>query len=462
MFLRLRRAVHLSAISAALLFSSANSLFAVEGPSFDCSSGVRQTLAVILCTVPEAAQADWNLNSAYWALFSDDREETTFNMAVNQRCALPPLETEQQRAGRVFIQDLRRRMGTGLPIPNIPSPQPLTEQHVRCVFNAFNTRAAALRDRLRGDALVESKLSPEEHIDVQVALDRKGFLRNRERRYGSNPDGQFGPNTRAAIRDFQRSINAEPTGFLSNEQRLTLLECPEERAAREAAREKARQDAIEAKRLAEQKAEEDAEARERKHLEDLAAKAAELRRKIEDAQKKGTEYADKEVDLNWSISERFNPMTDQTEYSVSSTQKNSGVLALTEGQCQKNQIVFEATLHDAKDPDTPLGIPGSTPGGIVGNKRINDDTAFATTFLNDKFRNRVILARLSFQDDATEQADTIWRILAEIETAKGTMIIKIPTFDKNNQKLIAACKRQYEIEKIRQYPALPSISNPKF
>jgi len=52
--------------------------------------------------------------------------------------------------------------------------------------------------------------------------------------------------------------------------------------------------------------------------------------------------------------------------------------------------------------------------------------------------------------------------LAEIETAKGTMIIKIPTFDKNNQKLIAACKRQYEIEKIRQYPALPSISNPKF
>jgi hypothetical protein len=182
----------------------------------------------------------------------------------------------------------------------------------------------------------------------------------------------------------------------------------------------------------------------------LAAKAAELRRKIEDAQKKGTEYADKEVDLNWSISERFNPMTDQTEYSVSSTQKNDGVLALTEGQCQKNQIVFEATLHDAKDPDTPLGIPGSTPGGIVGNKRINDDTAFATTFLNDKFRNRVILARLSFQDDATEQADTIWRILAEIETAKGTMIIKIPTFDKKNQKLIAACKRQYEIEKIRQ------------
>src|SRR5262245_59996686 len=198
MFLCSRRAFHLTAISAGLLFSSANNLFAVERPSFDCSKGVRQTLAVILCAVPEAARADWNVNSAYWALFSDDREEITFNMAVNQRCALPSLETQQQRAGRIFIQELGRRMGTGLPIPNIPSPEPLTEQHVGRVINAFNTRAAALRERLRGDALVESKLSPDEHINVQVALDRKGFLRNRERRYGNNPDGQFGPNTRAA------------------------------------------------------------------------------------------------------------------------------------------------------------------------------------------------------------------------------------------------------------------------
>jgi hypothetical protein len=265
MFLRSRKAVHLSAVSVTLFFSGANNLFAVEGPSFDCRSGVRQTLAVILCTVPEAAQADWNLSSAYWALFSDDREEATFNITVNQRCALPQLETQQQRNGRIFVQELGRRMGPSLPIPNITSPEPLTEQHVRCVISAFNTRTAALRDRLRGDALVESKLGPDEHIDIQIALDKKGFLRNRESRYGNSPDGQFGPNTRAAIKDFQRSIHSEPTGFLSNEQRLTLLENPEERAARaaeEAAREKAKQDAIEAKRLAEQKAKEIAEAQE--------------------------------------------------------------------------------------------------------------------------------------------------------------------------------------------------------
>src|SRR5689334_13438962 len=146
MFLRFRRTVHLSVVSVAVFFSGGNNLSAVEGPSFDCRSGVRQTLAVILCTVPEAAQADWNLSSAYWALFSDDREEATFNTTVNQRCALPPLETQQQRNGRFFIQQLGR--GAGLPIPNIPSPEPVTERHVRCVINAFNARTAALRERL--------------------------------------------------------------------------------------------------------------------------------------------------------------------------------------------------------------------------------------------------------------------------------------------------------------------------
>jgi uncharacterized protein len=83
----------------ALVLSVGNPALAVEGPSFDCTHGVRQTLAVILCTDPEAAQADWDVNRAYWALFADDREETTFNESVNLRCALPRLETQQERAG---------------------------------------------------------------------------------------------------------------------------------------------------------------------------------------------------------------------------------------------------------------------------------------------------------------------------------------------------------------------------
>ena len=452
--LRARRPIQFIAMAAALLFRGSQAI-AVDGPSFDCSHGVRQTLAVILCINPEAAQADWDVNRAYWALFTDDREETKFNEAVNQRCAIPPLETQQERAGRFFVQELTREMfgSSGLPIP---TPQPLTEQHVRCVVNAFHNRAATLRSRLTGDALAESNLSPDEHINIQVALARKGFLQNRIRGYGANADGQFGPNTRLAIKDFQRSMGAQASGFLSNEQRVALVENPEEREARvaqAAAQEKARQDALEAQKRAEELAKQAALEQRKKHLEEEVAKAAEWRQKIDEAQKKGAEYV-KVTDLKWSLFERTDPMTDEQNYTVSSTQLNgTGALAAVEGVCLKDQVVFEATLHNADDQKMPLGF-ASGGGGIVGRKRINDNAVFANVFPQDRWQNRIVLSRMSFRNEDAESADTTWRVLAEIETSQGTLYIKVPMFDSKIQKLITACKRRYEVEKRRQ--ALPN------
>jgi hypothetical protein len=269
-------------------------------PILRLNQGVRQTLAVILCVDPKAAQADWDVNRAYWASFTDDREETAFNQMVIQRCALPRLETAQERTGRIFIQELGRRFGPGLPIP---TPQPVTQQHVNCVISAFHNRAAALRGRLTGDALAEANLSPDEHVDIQVALARKGFLQNRLKGYGANADGQFGPNTRSAIKEFQRSIGAQATGFLSNEQRLALAESPEEREGR-IAREKSR-------REAQKRAEELEKQREKERLEDELKKGVEWRQKIDEAQKKGTDYAATVApDLDWVLRESTNIMTD--------------------------------------------------------------------------------------------------------------------------------------------------------
>jgi hypothetical protein len=95
-----------------LTFFTSSSLFAFDGPSFDCSHGVRQTLAAILCSVPEAAQADWDISNAYWALYSEDREETAFGQNVNKRCALPALESSQEQAGRILLQG----MGNAMPV----------------------------------------------------------------------------------------------------------------------------------------------------------------------------------------------------------------------------------------------------------------------------------------------------------------------------------------------------------
>ncbi len=84
-----------------------------------------------------------------------------------------------------------------------------------------------LRAKLQGDALAESQLTPEQHIEIQAALDQQGFLRKRVQHYGTSLDGEFGPNTRAAIKEFQKSIGAQATGFLSQKQRNALLEIPE-------------------------------------------------------------------------------------------------------------------------------------------------------------------------------------------------------------------------------------------
>ena len=78
-------------------FSGTEAL-AVNGPSFDCSNGVRQTLAVILCTDPAAAQADWDVNRAYWALFTDDRRET------------PPLTRQSICAAHFHVSKLNRNV----------------------------------------------------------------------------------------------------------------------------------------------------------------------------------------------------------------------------------------------------------------------------------------------------------------------------------------------------------------
>src|ERR1700742_909210 len=112
-----------SIAAIALLFLAVcepSAAFAIDGPSFDCSHGVRQTLAAILCSVPSAAQADWDLSNAYWALNSDDREETRFGQEVNRRCGLPPLETSGEQAGRLMLQGIGS-MIAGAPL-RIPAP----------------------------------------------------------------------------------------------------------------------------------------------------------------------------------------------------------------------------------------------------------------------------------------------------------------------------------------------------
>jgi hypothetical protein len=229
------------------------------------------------------------------------------------------------------------------------------------------------------------------------------------------------------------------------------------RLDRETAAAKARQDALDAERQREEQARRDEEKRkqdaidqENKRQEEEAKKAAEWREKIEEAKKKGPEYAARIRDITWSLTERMNPMTEEIEYKVSSTQPNGkGAVAFIDGVCVKDRVVFQATLQDANDPNRPLGCPPSAEGAVVGNKRINEDRVLPTAFPTGKWRNRITVSTLSFSQNSAESADTTWRALAEVETSQGTLYIKIPMFNEKIQTLITNCQRQYELEKRR-------------
>lgn len=165
-----------------------------QKPTFRCGSA-KSSIARILCNEKEGPVADWELSAAIWALRNsfDEVSSNAFAQAQTQwffslypKCAL----ASEQATWRSKQAD--------------------------CVIGAFRARAREYQSRLRGDALVETQLSPEERSRLQAGLIALGFLDN-------EPDGEFGPVTRAAIRKFQNERGLPQTGYLSAEQRARLL-----------------------------------------------------------------------------------------------------------------------------------------------------------------------------------------------------------------------------------------------
>ena len=149
---------------AAILLAATSVCYSQGGyvpgqPSIDCTKA-HNTVAVILCRAPEAAQADWELNSALWARYFTlndtqrrmlDLDQQAWRQSLDRICALPRNQTPEDQAGLEMFEVFGRMMlGPGV---GIPGPPPITQAHVSCVLNAYHARAAMLRSKLTGDAL---------------------------------------------------------------------------------------------------------------------------------------------------------------------------------------------------------------------------------------------------------------------------------------------------------------------
>lgn len=169
-----------------------------ESASIDCAkvniNTSSSTVARILCSSRDGAAADWDLNSVLWSIAATnnevqqrvfDKEQDKWRAWLNSTCSV-------QASSPIFS----------------PSQQ-------QCVIKAFHGRAAALRSQLSGDALAESRLSPEEHARIQLSLNQRGLLQ-------LEPDGEFGATTRQAIKLFQFAEGGAPSGVLTPAQLIRL------------------------------------------------------------------------------------------------------------------------------------------------------------------------------------------------------------------------------------------------
>lgn len=280
------------------------------------------------------------------------------------------------------------------------------------------------------------------------------------------------PNVTAVQSD--SSDSKKPVEKTEAEKTEDLRLAAEKAATEKAATEKAAADKAVANAAAAEKAATEKVAAEKAAAERTAAaaqaaadKAArdaeiELARKTE-VRRKGVEYANSSG-TKWNISHKKNEMTDRVDVKVRSVQKSEeGFIAEVEGSCKDGVVSFSVLIVD-DDGKPTVNLVGRSAIGDVGRgvaalRRVNDNNPNNVILPELEFNNKLQVASfpsLSRKMDAVEklrmtvlvvsganifadQADT-WRVMADIKTTVGEIIVKVPIFDPNVQELFQTCQ----------------------
>jgi hypothetical protein len=180
-----------------------------------------------------------------------------------------------------------------------------------------------------------------------------------------------------------------------------------------------------------------------------------------ETERKGVEYAAK-TETTWKLTTEKNEMTDAVELIASSDQSNGhGAAAKVTGMCVDGLMTFTALVTD-EDGDPTIPLAGGSRNIVPGLRRVNDDRSEDHNFPMKDFQNQFILgilassAKFKAKSEAFSKAgfiqkyitintqwinaDTSWRVLAQIETSSQSLLLKIPLFDSNVEKLAASCK----------------------
>lgn len=194
----------------------------------------------------------------------------------------------------------------------------------------------------------------------------------------------------------------------------------------------------------------------------------------------GIEYA-KTSGTNWKLTRKKDEMADKLDVKVMSLQKNeNGAQAEVEGFCEKNEVIFSALIVDPKGEPT-LMFPGRTllangeldGEGVPTRYRVNDDNPYDALVPALGYKNKFQLAIFTKPANTAKQSltgdpkvdqflgmlsvmpravmriggsnifpnlDSTWRVMVEIKTSLGPIVVKIPMRDSSIQEMVEACR----------------------
>jgi hypothetical protein len=263
---------------------------------------------------------------------------------------------------------------------------------------------------------------------------------------------------------------SEPIAAEKAAERAAADKAAADRAAEKAIADQAAADRAGAERAAAEKAAAEKEAADRAAAQKAAAEEARRKAEMELARQnelhqRGVNYAALS-ETDWTIARKQNEMTDQTDITVESVQKNElGIVVEVQGTCKNQEVAFSALIVDS-DGKPSLTFPGRTSfgnaelgSGIPVLYRINDSPAYNTMLPSLEFTNKFQVRVFGAPGGKSETPDNtarllvsmlganiylkpanVWRVMVELKTSNGAIIVKIPVFDASIQELMHNCK----------------------
>ncbi len=394
----------------------------LTGPSFPCPQP-EDPLAQLVCSIPELALLDMQFVQSYEALYQQA------GVAGDSQLRSTDIQ---------FNTDVRAKCGIGLSQVSNPSPTPpppAPPGSGQCVISAYQQQISLWKSVLTGAAAEEASRPIQDQVAIQARLQALGFLSPQEK-----IDGVFGSSTRVAILKWQASDNLPQTGLVGNNDAKILLKGISNNTASTVSTANSEQLPLSSPLT----------------IQNIPSSPSVSMF----SNPEGIRYANLN-ETTWATKSNYNEMTDKKDISVVSYQNNnSGVYAQITGACQNKVISFYALITDENgNPNITLSNENLRPNTVLGRIRINSNPEEHYLFNLTQFNNETQIAQLSLggghvdeensmyfgtptdivHSGDTEDARSTWRILAELDTDHGTILIKIPVYDFQIKGLIDHC-----------------------